>query len=380
MFMVQATRRLIGALAFVSLSAHAAVGTITEQVNSPPQIQRAKTTLTGAKGTGVEMSDAINTRAGKVGIVFEDQTKVQVNENSKLVIDEFVYDPKNKDAGKLALNMASGTVRYASGAIAHANPNKVAINTPTATVAVRGTDFTATVDELGASTFILLPSCPRRDMLPDEIERLCKIGRIDVVNDAGTVTLDEAFQATKVTARNISPTKPITLHLTEDAISDILILAPPQEIKAAQKQQAADKLPAESALSQDFLKGVDLSSVLVAENNQVYSNALERNLLNQDFLESMLQIMNDQLAAEFGNLLALPKNQLLPDYKKSSGVEATVDAISVQLCRSDANANTSCVTTPKGQNATVTQTQSGNVTITNRINAGGNTFITTKQN
>ena len=378
--MVQATRRLIGALAFVSLSAYAAVGTITEQVNSPPQIQRAKATLTGAKGTGVEMSDAINTRAGKVGIVFEDQTKVQVNENSKLVIDEFVYDPKNKDAGKLALNMASGTVRYASGAIAHNNPNKVAINTPTATVAVRGTDFTATVDELGASTFILLPSCPRRDMLPDEIERLCKTGRIDVVNDAGTVTLEEAFQATKVTARNIAPTRPITLHLTEDAIGNILILAPPQEIKTAQKQQAADKLPAESALSQDFLKGVDLSSVLVAENNQVYSNALERNLLNQDFLESLLQIMNDQLAAEFGNLLAPPKNSLLPDYKKSSGVEATVDAISVQLCRSDANANTSCVTTPKGQNSTVIQTQSGNVTITNRINAGGNTFITTKQN
>ena len=380
MYMVQATRRLIGALAFVSLSAYAAVGTITEQVNSPPQIQRAKTTLTGAKGTGVEMSDAINTRAGKVGIVFEDQTKVQVNENSKLVIDEFVYDPKNKDAGKLALNMASGTVRYASGAIAHNNPNKVAINTPTATVAVRGTDFTATVDELGASTFILLPSCPRKNMLPDEIERLCKTGRIDVVNDAGTVTLDEAFQATKVTARNIAPTRPITLHLTEDAISNILILAPPQEIKAAQKQQTADKQPEQTALSQDFLKGVDLSSVLAAENTQIYSNALERNLLNQDFLESMLQIMNDQLAAEFGNLLALPKNQLLPDYKKSSGVEATVDAISVQLCRSDANANTSCITTPKGQNTTVTQTQSGNVTITNRINAGGNTFITTKQN
>ena len=380
MFMVQATRRLIGALAFVSLTAHAAVGTITEQVNSPPQIQRAKTTLTGAKGTGVEMSDAINTRAGKVGIVFEDQTKVQVNENSKLVIDEFVYDPKNKDAGKLALNMVSGTVRYASGAIAHNNPNKVAINTPTATVAVRGTDFTATVDELGASTFILLPSCPRKNMLPDEIERLCKTGRIDVVNDAGTVTLDEAFQATKVTARNIAPTRPITLHLTEDAISNILILAPPQEIKAAQKQQTADKQPEQTALSQDFLKGVDLSSVLAAENTQIYSNALERNLLNQDFLESMLQIMNDQLAAEFGNLLALPKNQLLPDYKKSSGVEATVDAISVQLCRSDANANTSCITTPKGQNTTVTQTQSGNVTITNRINAGGNTFITTKQN
>jgi hypothetical protein len=146
------------ALAIVATSCEASVGTITEQVNSPPQIQRAKSTLTGAKGTGVEMADSINTKQGKIGIVFADDTKVQVNENSKLVIDEFVYDPKNKDSGKLALNMASGTVRYASGAIAHNNPNKVAINTPTATVAVRGTDFTATVDELGESTIILLPS------------------------------------------------------------------------------------------------------------------------------------------------------------------------------------------------------------------------------
>jgi len=378
--MVQATRRLIWATLLLSISAHAAIGTITEQVNNPPQIQRAKTTLTGSKGTGVDMADAITTKQGKVGIVFADDTKVQVNENSKLVIDEFVYDPKNKDAGKLALNMASGTVRYASGAIAHNNPNKVAINTPTATVAVRGTDFTATVDELGSSTFILLPSCPRKNMLPDEIERYCVTGKIDVMNDAGTVTLDQAFQATKVSARNVAPTRPVTLHLTEDAIGNMLILAPPQEIKTAQQRQQAEKLPAESALSQDFLKGVDLSSVLVAENNQVYTNALQRNLLDQDFLESMLQIMNDQLAAEFGNLLAAPKNQLLPDYRKSSGVEATVDAISVQLCRSDANSNTSCVTTPKGQNSTIVQTQSGNVTITNRINAGGNTFITTKQN
>ena len=81
----------------------------------------------------MEMEDAVKTAQGKVGITFADDTKVQVNENSKLVIDDFVYDPKKPAAGKLALNMASGTVRYASGAIAHANPNKVAINTPTAT-------------------------------------------------------------------------------------------------------------------------------------------------------------------------------------------------------------------------------------------------------
>ena len=326
------------------------------------------------------MADSINTTRGKVGIVFADDTKVQVNENSKLVIDEFVYDPKNKDAGKLALNMASGTVRYASGAIAHNNPNKVAINTPTATVAVRGTDFTATVDELGESTVILLPSCPRKDMMPDEIERLCKTGKIDVINDAGTVTLDQPFQGTKVTARNIPPTRPAILHLNEDGISNILILTPPQEIKNALKQREEEKQMAVTALSQNFLQGVDLGSVLAAQNATFLSNSLERNFLDQDFLANVLTLLNEQLAAEFGNLLAPKTNSLLPDYKKETGVVATVDAVSVQLCRTDSASNTNCITTPKEQNSTIIQNQSENVAIKNRINAGGNTYITIKQN
>ena len=370
---------LFAVLFSTSLTAMSAVGTITEQASAPATIQRAKSQLTGTKGVGVEMADAINTKQGKVGIVFSDNTKVQVNENSKLVIDEFVYDPKNKDASKLALNMASGTVRYASGAIAHNNPNRVAINTPTATVAVRGTDFTATVDELGESTFILLPSCPRTNMMPDEIERQCKTGIIDVITDAGKVTLDQAFQATKVVARNQPPTKPVTIRLNEDAIGNILILAPPQEINNARKQYEENKNMAASALSQNFLQGVDLSSVLAEQNATYLNNALQRNFLDQDFLANILSLLNEQLSQEFSNLLK-PKNALLPDYTKASGVVATVDAINVELCRSDSASNTSCITTPKTQNSTVTQTQSENVAFKNRINAGNNTFITTKQN
>jgi hypothetical protein len=112
---------------------------------------------------------------GKVGITFEDDTRVQVNENSRLVIDDFVYDPKTK-AGKLGAKIALGTVRYASGQIAKNSPQNVALNTPTATISVRGTDFTASVDELGQSTVILLPSCPtdRKTRTVKDIEVNCK--------------------------------------------------------------------------------------------------------------------------------------------------------------------------------------------------------------
>lgn len=325
------------------------------------------------------MEDEINTRRGKVGIVFVDDTKVQVNEGSRLVIDDFVYDP-NKKVGKLALNMAQGTVRYASGQIAKTNPASVAVNTPTATVAVRGTDFTATVDELGGSTIILLPSCPRKDMLPDEIERLCKTGKIDVMNGAGTVTLDVAFQVTKVSSRSIPPTKPVVLRLNEDAINNMLIIAPPQEVTRAVRDQRNEREVATTALSQNFLAAADLGNVLAAENSKILTSKLARNYLDSEFLANILQLSNEELSITFGNLIApQTTTKLLPDYKRASGVVASVDAVEVQLCRPDASANNSCVTTPKNQNSTITITQ-GSTTVINRVNQGNNTIIITRQN
>ena len=356
----------------ISMNCDAAIGTITQQENAPPSIQRSKTTLTGTKGTGVEMEDAVKTAQGKVGITFADDTRVQVNENSRLVIDDFVYDPKKPAAGRLALNMASGTVRYASGAIAHANPNKVAINTPTATIAVRGTDFTATVDELGASTVILLPSCPTGFV---DVARDCKTGIIDVITDAGLVTLNQPFQATKVESRSLAPTKPVTISLSLDAMNNLLILTPPPELKKAMQEQKTDNRV--TALSQDFLKEADLSNVLADQQRQLLQTKLQQDFLDQDFLANILTILNEQLAADL-NLLNNTTKGLLPDYKASTGVVAAVDDLSVTLSRNDGS-NMQSVTVSKTDNATIYQTQ-GSVTVKNRVNTGGTTVITLKQN
>jgi len=369
-------RRLICRLLLCVISAgihttcEAAIGTITEQLNSPASIQRSKTTLTGTKGVGVEMEDAVKTTAGKVGITFADDTKVQVNENSRLVIDEFVYDPKAK-TGKLALNMASGTVRYASGAIAHNNPNRVAINTPTATIAVRGTDFTATVDELGASTVILLPSCPNGWA---DVKRDCKVGIIDVITDAGSVTLDQAFQATKVESRSQPPTKPVTINLSLDAMNNLLILSPPPELKKAQQEAKSTTV---SLLSQDFLKEADLGNVLADQQKQIFANKLAQNFLDQDFLANVLTMLNEELAAEL-KLLNSTNTGLLPDYRASTGIKAYVDDLSVTLYRDDGS-NKESVTVNKNETATVYMTQ-GQYTFKNRINSGSGTTITVKQN
>jgi len=359
----------------ISLSTDAAIGTITEQQAAVPSIQRLKTTLSGTKGTGVEMADEIKTSAGKVGIKFQDDTKVQVNENSKLVIDEFVYDPKNKDAGKLALNMASGTVRYASGAIAKNNPSKVAINTPTATIAVRGTDFSATVDELGRSTIILLPSC--REGFKT-VKEDCKVGIIDVITDAGMVTLDQAFQATQVNSRSEAPQKPVTLNLTEDAISNILILSPPAQLITAAESEKSRKVGF-NALDQDFLKENQLVNALDAQQRAMYQDKLSRNPLDADMLPNLLDILNEQLMVASSSLLKMPAaNSVLPDYKPSTGVVAEIDALSVTLSRDDGS-NIQNILVDRNRALTIYQIQ-GSVEIKNRVNNAGTTTITLKQN
>ena len=380
MFATGGKMKLWTALLFVLLlntsqSTIAAIGTITEQANNPASIQRSKTTLSGTKGTGVEMEDAVKTSQGKVGITFADDTKVQVNENSKLVIDDFVYDPKNKGAGKLALNMAGGTVRYASGAIAKNNPNKVAINTPTATIAVRGTDFTATVDELGASTIILLPSCIDKIKTPDLLDskdKNCKTGIIDVITDAGVVTLDKPFQATRVESKSTAPTKPVTLNLSLDAMNGLLILSPPPELKKAQAEQKNGG--SASMLEQNFLKEADLGNVLADQQKEIFKSKLAQNFLEQQFLDNLLTMLNDQLNE---NLLKVADG-LLPDYKATSGVKVAIDDLSVELCRNDGS-NRQCVSVNKGENSTIIQ-QQGNITVKNRVNTGNGTLITLKQN
>ena len=201
----------------LSFNTNAGIGSVTDQ-KGVASITRNKSSVEVKKNTSIDSMDLVQTGAGVVSIAFEDNTQVKVTENSKLVIDDFVYDPKKKGAGKLALKVAMGTVRYASGNIAHENNKNVAVNTPTATIAVRGTAFTMTVDEIGQSLVVLLPN-------PDG-----SVGEIEVRTAMGSVVMNQAFQATVTTSKEIKPMKPVLLSLSESAINNMLIVKPPKEI------------------------------------------------------------------------------------------------------------------------------------------------------
>ncbi len=224
-------------------SAWAAIGNVTEAPGTPGEITRGKQKIAGGKGADVESNDVYATKNAGVGITFKDDTKVKITENSRLVIDDFVYDPKQSDAGKLAMKVSMGTVRYASGQIAKNNPQQVAIKTPTASIAVRGTDFTMTVDEAGQSLVVLLPSCREEEKKKEyELEEnTCRVGKIEVTTEAGTVVLDRAFEATYVATATNKPTRPTVINTVESHINNLLILSRPTEIDKAIKQAARSK-------------------------------------------------------------------------------------------------------------------------------------------
>ncbi len=206
-------------------SSWANIGSVTES-SGTAVIKRGKETIAVTKGTVVEMNDKVETKNGKVKITFKDDTVVNVTESSALIIDDFVYDPKSK-SGKLNLKAAAGTVRYASGNIAHNNPNAVNIKTPTAAIAVRGTDFVMAVNETGASMVMLMPTCETEQNV--NLKGLtCGSGSIDVETPAGIVKMNRPYQATLVETMNAMPSPPITVNLSNTPIGNNLMLSPPR--------------------------------------------------------------------------------------------------------------------------------------------------------
>jgi hypothetical protein len=345
-------------LLLISQTSLAAVGKITEQTG-PTEIVRDKKSMPSAVNSGVEMNDTIVTAKAKAKLTFEDNTTVNITEQSKLVIDDFVYDPK-KGAGKVAMKVVLGTARYASGQIAKSNPQAVDIKTPTATVAVRGTDFSMTVDELGRSLIMLLPSC-------DAEKKACVTGAIVVKNDAGEVFMNEPYQTTIVSSLNAPPSSPIIVSIDQANINNLLIVVPPKEIKEVQ-------LEGKTALDKNFLD-VDLLRYATLDQNDLENyRELDMNLLDLDLLGNMLDAEAAALAA--GQDVLASESKLLPGYNAMAGARYFFndDQTQITLCKYSGN-HTACLKSSVEENKTLSVTQDGSPYIQN-INKGSDSTVT----
>ena len=132
------------------------IGEIIEHKGSGQIVREAGEILDLQDIPAIELNDTAETTNGRMLIEFLDEAELSLTEHTKVYIDKVYYDP-DPSKSKMAMRMAMGTARFASGRLGMVNKSNIDIQPPTASIAVRGTDFTTTIDELGRSLVILLP-------------------------------------------------------------------------------------------------------------------------------------------------------------------------------------------------------------------------------
>jgi len=272
---ILATSLLVSSLAFADN-----IGDITEHKGSGG-ITRDGESFTTELGLNVMQMDAIETAKGRMKLTFLDDTVLRLVEHTEVVLTTYYFDPDNPKDNSMTMNFVSGTARFATGKLGLVPKENILLTTPTATIAVRGTDFTTTVDELGRSLVVLLP------------ETECTIdgdcspsGSISVTNGGGQVLLTEAYQATMVSSFDRIPTEPIKLqNVTIDMIDNMFIVSPPKEIeqRTEERSQTRDE--------NNILDFTDLDINYLEEDwdeEDLEFTELDMDLLDVDFLQDIL--------------------------------------------------------------------------------------------
>ena len=124
----------------------------------------------------VYKNDVLQTKVdGTLGITFDDETTFTLKPNTRLAVDEFVYQEGATDNAAI-FNVVRGTAAFVAAEVAHTGNMK--INTPTSSLGIRGTTGLVEVPEGGAAggqvSIKLYPDADGR------------VGRIEVFGRDGT--------------------------------------------------------------------------------------------------------------------------------------------------------------------------------------------------
>tara|TARA_R110000803_G_scaffold156399_1_gene220969 strand:+ start:2153 stop:3217 length:1065 start_codon:yes stop_codon:yes gene_type:complete len=262
------------------------IGDISE-LNGSAQIVRDKPYDANLK-FAIQSNDEAVTKDGRMAITFLDDSTVKLTEHSQLIIDEYIYDP-DPSKSKMALTFGLGTARFITGNLNRIDKQNISLRTPTANIAIRGTDFTATVDELGRSLIILLP---------DKFG--LSSGEILVTTGMGMVTLNKPYQATTVSVFESKPSNPVILDLTLDMIDNMLIVTPPKEDIVLQEEVSVKKA---NILDFNDLDIDYLAEDFLSNDNLEYTD-LDINYLDVNYLEDLLNVLDALAIAEDEDQLA----------------------------------------------------------------------------
>ena len=274
---------IVSALIFMGSAYADSIGDIVESTGVGGII-RNNETLPNDVGSDINLYDEAATVNGRMLIEFLDEEELALTEHTRVYIDEVYYDP-DPSKSKMAIRMAQGTARFASGTGNKIKKANIKVSTPTAQIAINGTDFTTTIDELGRSLVVLLPDDDGNAS-----------GEIVVTNEGGERILNQPYQATMVSSYESPPTVAVTIqNITPSMIDNMFIVNPPQEVRIAVEEQAADDMNDDQGiLDVDFLEFNELEKDELEETEgDLEYSALDIDALNVDLLVDVLDVIEE---------------------------------------------------------------------------------------
>jgi hypothetical protein len=260
--------------------------------NAQGEVRIAKT------GDKIYLNDTIQTDSqGKTQILLKDQMTISLGPNSQMVVDKFVYDPKEKSKNELSTQIQKGTFKFISGKIASDNKDAMKVSIPKATIAIRGTAVAGNIDPNGASTIILLH------------------GAIDLQNATNSVSITKSGFGSQISSAG---TIGLPVAIPQSVINSIT--------SGVQTQGLSSN---NSNLSSNSTIGLSEPFANVTYNNYTFTKNDAQNI-------QQIAVKNGQFAASaaFFNLFGIDVNQVDLNYAFTE-LTPTLQAILISLVKAD---------------------------------------------
>jgi hypothetical protein len=101
--------------------------------------------LAAQPGSGLVLGDVLSTGAtGAMGVILRDDTLLSLGPSTETGLEQFTYESADQKSG-MVLRVTRGLIGYISGKISKLAPGSVRIETPVATLGIRGTRLVARI-------------------------------------------------------------------------------------------------------------------------------------------------------------------------------------------------------------------------------------------
>lgn len=125
---------------FVTLNAFANIGSIMALKGSAEIHKKSNDTLTAKAGMTINKGDTIITQnKTRVQIILNDDTIITIGSHSSFQFDNYFFDGSKQST--LSMRMNRGFFRAVTGQIGKVAPERFKVQTSSATIGIRGTDF-----------------------------------------------------------------------------------------------------------------------------------------------------------------------------------------------------------------------------------------------